>query len=82
MTPESIHALKLRIWKLSPRQRTEVLSDLEAALALSAGTAQDAAISKISQLVQRAETLREKKVARKEKALQEAEDKLRQEIGF
>jgi len=82
MTIETIHALKLRIWKQSPRQRTVMLSDLEAALTLPAGAAQDAALTKITQAVARAEAARDKRVARREKALQAAEDKLRQEIGL
>lgn len=82
MTTELIHALKLRIWKQPPRQRTVMLSDLEAALMLPAGEAQDAAIAKITQAVNKAEAAKEKRQSRKEKALQAAEDKLRQEIGF
>ncbi len=82
MTQETIHALKLRIWKQSPKQRTELLSDLEAALVIQAGDAQEAQLAAITQRVHRAELLREKQLARKEKALQAAEDKLRQDVGF
>ncbi|MGD9601183.1 MAG: hypothetical protein AB7O21_08145 [Gammaproteobacteria bacterium] len=82
MTSTNVHELKLRLWKLPPKQRTVLLSDLEAALTLAPGEAQDAALAKIAQAVSRAEVAREKKLARKEKAVQDAEQKLRQEIGL
>ena len=82
MTPESVHALKGRIWKQPPLHRAEYLSDLDAAVALSAGEEQDAALAKITKRVVRAEALNDRNMTRKEAAAKAAADKLRQEIGF
>ncbi len=82
MTPESVHALKGRIWKQPPLHRAEYLSDLDAAVALSAGEEQDAALAKITKRVVRAEALNDRNMTRKEAAVKAAADKLRQEIGF
>lgn len=82
MTTESIHALKIRIWKQPPKKRAECLSDLDAALDLPAGEQQDAALTHISSRLQRAEALGERNKKRKEAALKAAEDKLRKDLGF
>ena len=82
MSTESIHALKVRIWKQPPRKRAEYLSDLDTALELPAGEQQDAALAEISKRVLRAETLSDRGKKRKETAINAAEDKLRQDLGL
>jgi hypothetical protein len=82
MSAETIHALKLRIWKQTPKKRAVYLSDLEAAQQLPAGAAQDAALADISSRVAYDETLVERSKKRKEAALKAAEDKIRQDLGF
>ncbi len=82
MTTESVHALKIRIWKQPPKKRTELLSDLETALRLPAGDEQEAALTEISKRVLRGEKLNERGLKRKESVLKAAEDKLRRDLGF
>ncbi|MSR14089.1 MAG: hypothetical protein EXR86_05865 [Gammaproteobacteria bacterium] len=82
MSADSIHALKLRLWKLPPKKRTEYLSDLDTALTLPAGEQQDLALSELSERVSRAESLSDRNKKRKEAAVKAAEDKLRRDLGF
>jgi hypothetical protein len=82
MSAESIHALKLRLWKLPPKKRTEYLSDLDTALMLPPGEAQDAALAALTDRVSRAESLSDRNKKRKEAAVKAAEDKLRRDLGF
>ncbi len=82
MSAESNHALKVRIWKLPPKKRTEYLSDFDTALQLAEGEAQDAALAAVSKRVLHAETLGDRSKKRKEGALKAVEDKLRKDLGF
>ncbi|MBI2800003.1 MAG: hypothetical protein HYX63_06890 [Gammaproteobacteria bacterium] len=82
MSTESNQALKIRIWKLPPKKRTEYLSDLDTALQLPAGVELDAALAEISKRVQRAETQSDRNKKRKELAVKAVEDKLRKDLGL
>lgn len=82
MTSESIHLLKIRIWKLPPKKRAECLSDFDAALDLPAGEQQDTALAGIANRLARSEALSERNKKRKEAVLKAAEDKLRRDLGF
>ncbi len=82
MSTESNQALKIRIWKLPPKKRTEYLSDLDTALQLPVGAELDAALAEISKRVQRAETQSDRNKKRKELAVKAVEDKLRKDLGL
>jgi hypothetical protein len=82
VTAETIHELKLRIWKQPAKKRAEYLSDLETATGLPAGDQKNLALADIAKRLQRAESLGERNKKRKEAAVKTAEEKLRKDLGF